>query len=360
MSRFKSGNEQLQDLPKCGRLKSVTTRQGVMKIKELIEKDARLTLRELAHRSGISAARVHFILRKILKGPSIQVAVPKGKSVTANNAQLWLVAVLLNSFCIQRFSAACSEDGTCCNKFECEYNVLLKLIQLEEKTAEQENKIESLTEELKGAKDTIAELNETILTNERSTDGTTYIRWGRTVCPSTAFLVYNGYVAGAHYSHTGTAVDPLCLPRDPNYDQINDGFQNSGRLYGAEYETNTYSGWSHLHDHEIPCAVCRIPRNNVLMVPGKSVCHENYILEYKGYLMSAHYGHNSPSEFICVDDLPEMLEGGQGNQNGQLFYFVEGVCGSLQCPPYKDGWELTCAVCSFSPGAQSTKLQPYI
>ncbi|XP_053378971.1 uncharacterized protein LOC123526652 [Mercenaria mercenaria] len=273
---------------------------------------------------------------------------------------LFLLVILLNSFYIQEIHGTCSKDGTCCNKFECEYNILLKLIQLEEKTVQQENKITSLTEELKGAKDTIAELNETVIKKEKSTDGTTYIRWGKTECPSTAFLVYDGYAAGSHYSHTGTATNTLCLPKDPVYGNHTDGFQTAGRLYGAEYETNTYSIWSYLHDHEIPCAVCRIPRNNVLMVPGKNVCHENYILEYKGYLMSEYYGNKSPSEFVCVDDDPEMLTGGGGSQNGRLFYFVEGECGSLQCPPYKNGWELTCAVCSFSPGAQSTKLQPYI
>jgi hypothetical protein len=65
--------------------------------------------------------------------------------------------------------------------------------------------------------------------------------------------------------------------------------------------------WKYLHGHEIPCAVCRIPRNNVLMVPGKNRCHDNYMLEYKGYLMGEHHGHVSFSEYVCVDENPETL-----------------------------------------------------
>ena len=41
-----------------------------------------------------------------------------------------------------------------------------------------------------------------------------------------------------------------------------------------------------------------------------------------------------------------MIAGGQDNKNGALFYPVEAVCGSLPCPRYVNGWELTCAVCT--------------
>jgi hypothetical protein len=96
------------------------------------------------------------------------------------------------------------------------------------------------------------------------------------------------------------------------------------------------------------------------MVPGKNVCHKNYFLEYKGYLMAEHYTHNAASEFVCVDENPEVVPGGHGSQNGKLSYFVQGRCGSLKCDPYKDGLELTCAVCSYLPYANSTTLQSYI
>jgi len=66
ISKFKAGKEQFEDLKRTGRPKTATTESKIQIIKELIEKDARLTVRELALMSGISSARVHFILRKVL------------------------------------------------------------------------------------------------------------------------------------------------------------------------------------------------------------------------------------------------------------------------------------------------------
>ncbi|XP_060584601.1 uncharacterized protein LOC132740674 [Ruditapes philippinarum] len=178
------------------------------------------------------------------------------------------------------------------------------------------------------ARDTIARLNKTIQRNQNSGDGTTYVRWGR----DTAYQVYTRYAAGSNYGHSGTASDTLCLSKNPIYNKYTPGLQG-GIIYGAQYETGRpNSAWKHLKDQDILCAVCRITRNNVLMVSGRNTCQENYQLEYKGYLMSRHYQH-SASLFICIDNEPEVLQGGSFDDNGKSFYFVDGTCGSLKCPP---------------------------
>lgn len=84
------------------------------------------------------------------------------------------------------------------------------------------------------------------------------------------------------------------------------------------------------------------------MVPGKNVCHQDYMLEYHGYLMAGAYNHAAASEYVCVDVDPETIADTSANNNGKLFYHVEAECGALKCPPYVNGRELTCAVCSFS------------
>ena len=61
--------------------------------------------------------------------------------------------------------------------------------------------------------------------------------------------------------------------------------------------------------------------------------------------MSARGQDKSPSEYICVDSTADIIPGGK-NFNKHLLFPVEGRCGPLQCPPYVDGRELTCAVCS--------------
>lgn len=82
------------------------------------------------------------------------------------------------------------------------------------------------------------------------------------------------------------------------------------------------------------------------MIPGRNECLPGMHLEYQGYLMAGHHGHASASEFICVDEAPESTEAGFRDENGKILYVVEAVCGSLPCPEYVEGRELTCAVCT--------------
>lgn len=178
----------------------------------------------------------------------------------------------------------------------------------------------------------------------------TYIRWGRTTCPGNGSeLVYDGYVGGSHQTHGGGATNYLCLPKDPIWGHYQDGTQGGLLVYGGEYE---FSGRSKaffgqdLYDQDVPCSVCRSTRANAMMIPARNKCHDGWTLEYHGYLVGGHYGHAGATEFICIDSQPEMIDGGGPGHDGKLFYFAEAVCGSLKCPPYVSGRELTCAVCS--------------
>ena len=180
--------------------------------------------------------------------------------------------------------------------------------------------------------------------------GNTYIRWGRTTCPADtgARVLYDGYAGGSHYLHPGGGSNYLCLPKDPDLVDIKGGHRSL--VYGAEYELGaTDSSLKNLHNEEVPCAVCYTPNTNVVMVPAKSSCHDGWVLEYSGFLMSGHYGHPGRTTHVCVDGEAEPLHDSFGDQNGALFYFVETKCGSLPCGPYMENYELTCAVCSLPP-----------
>ena len=64
--------------------------------------------------------------------------------------------------------------------------------------------------------------------------------------------------------------------------------------------------------------------------------------------MAEHHGHKR-TEFICVDRDMEVADGTEGNQDGVLLYRTEGRCvkgTGLPCDKYKNGAELTCAVCT--------------
>ena len=49
--------------------------------------------------------------------------------------------------------------------------------------------------------------------------GSTYVRWGRTVCPTIpgTSLVYSGYAAGGHYYQSGSGANYICLSQTPEY-----------------------------------------------------------------------------------------------------------------------------------------------
>ena len=101
--KFESGVESIKNAPKSGRPKSASRKEIVSKIKEIIEGDARFTVRDIVRKVGISLSTVHVILKKHLKvrkisarwvphllyaiffsgeGVAIKVPVKKGKSIT--------------------------------------------------------------------------------------------------------------------------------------------------------------------------------------------------------------------------------------------------------------------------------------
>ena len=182
--------------------------------------------------------------------------------------------------------------------------------------------------------------------------GVTYVRWGRTTCPSTAGteLVYSGRAAGSPYSsrlrEAGGTSDYLCLPDQPEYSDYQPGAQRFSTLHGAEYEAFTDAPLAELRNHNVPCAVCHASlRQAVLMIPARMSCPATWNLEYSGYLMSG-FGGAGRRAAECVDKEPEAVAGEMSNTNGALFYHMEVACNGIDCPPYDSQKELTCAVCT--------------
>ena len=181
-----------------------------------------------------------------------------------------------------------------------------------------------------------------------STGGAVYVRWGRTTCPSTpgTELVYAGRAGGSHYSHSGGGANKLCLPDNPQYLSYQSGNQGSGYLYGAEYEIFSSQPFRSMHQHNVPCAVCHSStRASLLTIPARTSCPSSWTREYYGYLMAERYNY-ARSTYECMDRSPESVPGSVGNINGALFYHTEARCTGLPCPPYVEGREVTCAVCT--------------
>ena len=75
----------------------------------------------------------------------------------------------------------------------------------------------------------------------------------------------------------------------------------------------------------------------------------DWTLEYQGYMMSSHYTHYK-SEFVCIDQNAEGIPRTNHNNNEPILYIADAKCsaggGGLPCPPYVDGYDILCAVCS--------------
>ena len=102
---------------------------------------------------------------------------------------------------------------------------------------------------------------------------------------------------------------------------------------------------SRVHASSISYYDYRFCTSNAIFIARKT-CYKGWKLEYNGYLMAGYHGHKAGTMYNCVDSHLDTLHGGHTNKNGKLFYQVEAQCGSLKCPPYVQGRELVCAVCS--------------
>ncbi|XP_046343732.1 uncharacterized protein LOC124124576 [Haliotis rufescens] len=180
-----------------------------------------------------------------------------------------------------------------------------------------------------------------------SSGGAMFTRWGKTTCPLGNDVMYKGYAGGSHYTAKGGPGTTLCLPDTPIYAN-HTASVTGGSLYGSEYETPAAKGPLHnMYEHDVPCVVCRSRhRRSAVMVPARNECFPQWHLEYKGYLFGGATGYTGSTDYVCVDEDPESVPGGHANKEGHIFYLVKSACGSLPCPPYVNGWELTCAVCT--------------
>ena len=100
----------------------------------------------------------------------------------------------------------------------------------------------------------------------------TYTRWGNSTCPYGADIIYSGVMAGSHYGHEGSAVDPLCIPKtlSQQYLEYNSGGQGYIQLYAAKYITTGPLRHSYLR--YAPCALCKVTgHTNKIMIPS---CYE--------------------------------------------------------------------------------------
>ncbi|XP_052761915.1 short-chain collagen C4-like [Mya arenaria] len=255
-----------------------------------------------------------------------------------------------------QFATVCFAREPECSRFHYEEKLLEKVIRseikmdaIDESLKKTTGYVEENIQTISGITNKLQELQSKIesLKSVEVVSSGIYTRWGRRSCPGSTEMVYEGFAAGGLHSHKGASSNYICLPQDPIFDGDGRKAVNNNKVYGAEYETGSATFQKNLYEEDVPCAVCRVIRRSVVMIPARNACYSGWHTEYSGYLMSEYYGHEGNKELVCMDGNPEQAEGSDsGNQNGALFYFAQAVCGSLKCPPYSENKALTCVVCS--------------
>ncbi|XP_053373333.1 uncharacterized protein LOC128546565 [Mercenaria mercenaria] len=244
---------------------------------------------------------------------------------------------------LQTKADSTDQEPQCTSKFDYDYKIIQELILLRQDLTAAKEEIRRQQVEIQALKEA-----------EKSI-GSTYIRWGRKVCPENGTnLIYSGFMGGSDKEQPGTGSNYLCLTAEPLWDHFKDTAESLGKITGVEYQF-----WNHrsngaadffgdnMFNHNAVCAVCQTKRSTSLMIPGRNRCYDGWTMEYSGYLVSGYYGDKSATEYVCLDRRPEKVVNGDADDEDNRLYLVEGICGkSLACPPYVGGREITCVVCT--------------
>ncbi|KAL4223287.1 hypothetical protein ACF0H5_016758 [Mactra antiquata] len=201
-----------------------------------------------------------------------------------------------------------------------------------------------------------ADLKKEIQALKSAGSGSTYTRWGRTTCPGNGTeRVYEGYMGGSTYTNTGGGTNYLCLSSDPQWDHYDETIKAPSTIVGVEYDFDIYANngvvsqffGKDIYQDDAPCAVCLTKRSTTIMIPGRTGCYSGWTKEYSGYILGQADTYDHPTEWVCLDRRPDVVVGGKTNDNEGVLSLTEASCGkSLECPPYVNGREITCVVCS--------------
>ena len=181
--------------------------------------------------------------------------------------------------------------------------------------------------------------------------GTTYIRWGRTVCPNITGtdFVYDGLAAGSHYNNRGGGANYICVANGDDAEYHTEATTvnlDLSVLRGTEYQMQNGQALDHLFDYFVPCAICEVSsRSKLLMIPGRYTCPDTWTVEYSGWLVAEMNGQHRVM-YICLDKTPE-TKGIGVSTNGAQMHHVQAACSTgLPCPNYDGTRELACVVCT--------------
>ena len=145
----------------------------------------------------------------------------------------------------------------------------------------------------------------------------THIIWNYPYSYKRFLFFSQGFTGGSWYAHPGAAVDPLCLPRDPEWGIYKDGVDGQKAfVYGSEYQTFTSNSMPGVFEHDVPCAVCVVRNRSLLkMFPGKTFFFTKKKFKYEVILNSN-----------CIKQVNKILDMLIMNRSSDYWMMTEVQC----------------------------------
>ncbi|GIX74465.1 hypothetical protein CDAR_419751 [Caerostris darwini] len=141
-----------------------------------------------------------------------------------------------------------------------------------------------------------------------------YTHWGKRACGHKASdVLYIGYMASFVEEGIGAGTNYQCLPENPNLKLDPDATgldKRTTKLGGIRYKNMTVfkGNGKRIEGKVAACTVCETPlRPVVKMFPGATVCPNDWVQEYTGYIVGNYHG-MMRSEFACVNFDPDTYD----------------------------------------------------
>lgn len=177
-------------------------------------------------------------------------------------------------------------------------------------------------------------------------EGAVYPRWGARSCPEGASRLYEGFMAGGKFDHSGGGANFLCMHPQPQLPVNATNADNNGnRLYGTEYEN---TGTLDLNQHQdAACAMCQASASVAVYVQwGRQTCSNGHVTQYAGLVMGSNHVHKK-TEHVCVDFARAFhAHSSSSREAAARLYTTEFEGGASNEVQYPSDREVGCAVCS--------------
>ncbi|KAH3706658.1 hypothetical protein DPMN_066046 [Dreissena polymorpha] len=137
-----------------------------------------------------------------------------------------------------------------CSQFHYEEQMLEKVVRMGINMEQAMKRLDVFDKELRSKTQNIQDMLDDfgklhtkvmVVLDNITSSGSTYVRWGRSTCPTVDGVsrIYEGFAAGTSYAISGGGANYICLPKVPELATSVMTAQYTSTIHGAEYQTHS-------------------------------------------------------------------------------------------------------------------------